>query len=120
MKSGGLLLAAALIAGGCALAPVYPLYTSVEIAGSFGYAEQRFSDARYTVTYTAPVQRTYAYGGERPDQGADRFKGWTAYEREREEARMRVISASMDRALGHGKLRRNPPVQEHQYCPFDW
>ena len=56
----------------------------------------------------------------RPDQGADRFKGWTAYEREREEARMRVIADSMDRALGRGKGARNPPIQEYQYCPFDW
>ncbi len=55
-----------------------------------------------------------------PDQdAADRFKGWTAYEREREEARMRVISDSMDRALGRGKGARNPPIQE-THCPFDW
>jgi len=57
---------------GCAPVPVYPLYTSVQVAGSFGYAEQRIADARYTVTYTAPVQRTYAYGGARRDQDADR------------------------------------------------
>lgn len=57
---------------GCVAAPVYPLYTSVQVAGSFGYEEQRISDARYTVTYTAPVQRTYAYGGERREQDAGR------------------------------------------------
>ncbi len=53
------------------------------------------------------------------DQGADRFKGWTPYDREREEARMRVIADSMDRALGRGKGARNPPIQE-THCPFDW
>jgi hypothetical protein len=57
---------------GCAPAPVYPLYTPVQVAGSFGYAEQRISAARYTVTYTAPVHRTDAFGGERRDQDADR------------------------------------------------
>ncbi len=57
---------------GCAPAPVYPLYTPLEVAGSFGYAEQRISDIRYTVTYTAPVRTTHAYGGERRDQDADR------------------------------------------------
>ncbi len=57
---------------GCTPAPVYPLYTSLQVAGSFGYAEQRISDTRYTVTYTAPVQTTFAYGGERRDEDADR------------------------------------------------
>ncbi len=72
---------------------------------------------------TAPWRRKQkpeappAPADQRPD---DRFNGWTAYEREREEARMRVISASMDRALGRGRGARNPPVQEYQYCPFDW
>lgn len=49
----------------------------------------------------------------------DYFKGWPAYEREREEARFRVIAESMERAMGRGKGSRNPPVQE-TYCPFDW
>ncbi len=54
------------------------------------------------------------------DQGADDyFKGWTAYEREREVARMRVISDSMDRAMGRGMGARNPPVQVTM-SPFDW
>ncbi len=57
---------------GCAPVPVFPLYTSVQVAGSFGYAEQRISDTRYRVTYTAPVRTTYAYGGERRDQDTDR------------------------------------------------
>ncbi len=72
MKSLGVLLLVFPLLAGCAPAPVYPLYTSVQVAGSFGYAEQRISDARYTVTYTAPVQRTDAYGGERREQDTDR------------------------------------------------
>jgi len=35
-------------------------------------------------------------------------------------SRQRLIADSMERALGRGNLRRNPPVQEHDYCPFDW
>ncbi len=72
MKSLGVLLLVFPLLAGCAPAPVYPLYTSIEVAGSFGYAEKRISDAWYTVTYTVPVQMTYAYGGERREQDADR------------------------------------------------
>ncbi len=54
------------------------------------------------------------------DQPADDyFAGMTPYEREREEARFRVIADSMERALGRGKGSRNPPVQETN-SPFDW
>ena len=34
-----------------------------------------------------------------------------AYEKEREEAHMRVIEESMGRALGRGKFKANPPTQ---------
>ena len=54
------------------------------------------------------------------DQPADDyFEGMTPYEREREEARFRVIADSMERALGRGRGSRNPPVQE-TYSPFEW
>ncbi len=66
-----------------------------------------------------PEPETEARAAPR-DQGADdRFKGWTKYEREREEARMRVITESAERAMGRGKGSRNPPLQE-TLCPFDW
>ena len=42
------------------------------------------------------------------------------YEREREEARMRVIEESMERAFGRGKLKMNPPKQDNDYSPFEW
>ncbi len=55
------------------------------------------------------------------DQRADDyFAGMTPYEREREEARFRVITDSMERALGRGKLRRNPPCQQNDYNQFRW
>ena len=64
MRSGGLLLAAALAMAGCAPEARYPLYTALEVAESFGYSEERLSETGYRVTYSAPVRRTYAYGGE--------------------------------------------------------
>ncbi len=67
-----------------------------------------------------PKPEAKAEPGATDDQPADDyFEGWTPYEREREEARFRVIADSMERALGHGKGSRNPPVQE-TYSPFDW
>ncbi len=54
------------------------------------------------------------------DQPADDyFAGMTPYEREREEARFRIIAASAERAMGRGRGSRNPPLQETR-CPFDW
>ncbi len=50
----------------------------------------------------------------------DYFAGMTPYEKEREEARFRVIADSMEQALGRGKGSRNPPVQECDYSPFRW
>lgn len=69
------MLAAALIAGGCTPAPVYPLYTPLQVAGSFGYWEQRISGTRYRVTYSAPVRTTSAYGGERRNRDAEHQVG---------------------------------------------
>lgn len=62
------LLAAALVVHGCAPAPVYPLYTSHQVAGTFGYREQQVSDSRYLVTYDAPVLATSSYRDERRDR----------------------------------------------------
>ena len=50
----------------------------------------------------------------------DYFAGMDAYDRSREEARLRAVADSMDRALGRGKLTRNPPVQENRYSPHRW
>ena len=40
------------------------------------------------------------------------------YEKAREEARMRVIHESMERALG--RRSSNLPVQNYEYCPHEW
>lgn len=71
MRSGGLLWAAALAIAGCAPEARYPLYTALEVAESFGYAEERLSETGYRVSYSAPVRRTYAYGGEERQQEAE-------------------------------------------------
>ncbi len=44
----------------------------------------------------------------------------TSYDLQREEARMQVIDESMERALGRGKLKMNPPKQMNDYDPHDW
>ncbi len=54
-------LVAALAFAACAPIERYPLYTSLEAAGSFGYEEQRLSERRFRVTYHAPIVATSAY-----------------------------------------------------------
>ncbi len=55
-------LAAAVLIGACAVEPSYPIYSPLEVAGGFGYAEQRLADRIYQVRYSAPIQWTRAYG----------------------------------------------------------
>lgn len=43
-----------------------------------------------------------------------------AHEQAAEEARMRVIDESMERALGRGRLKMNPPKQDNDYEPHQW
>ncbi len=56
------MLAAAMLIGACAIEPIYPLYSPLAVAGSFGYAEQRLADRRYLVSYSAPIRSTRASG----------------------------------------------------------
>ena len=57
---GGYLLAVAMVAG-CAPRPPYPLYSPQEIAGSYGFGEQRLNGDHYKVTYLAPTRTIYSY-----------------------------------------------------------
>ena len=41
-----------------------------------------------------------------------------AHEKAREEARMRVVYESMQRALG--RRSANPPRQQNDFCPQEW
>ncbi len=70
MRSAGLVLAGALAVAGCAPEARYPLYSPLELAESFGYAEQQLSETGYRVSYSAPIRRTYAYGREKRQQQA--------------------------------------------------
>ena len=71
MRSAGLVLAGALAVAGCAPEARYPLYSPLELAESFGYAEQQLSETGYRVNYSAPIRRTYAYGREKRQQQAE-------------------------------------------------
>lgn len=65
------LVAAALVFAACAPLERLPLYTPLEVAGSFGYEEQRLSERRFRVTYHAPIVATYAYSsGQRRQEVA--------------------------------------------------
>ncbi len=55
------ILAALALVTACESGPVYPLYTPLEVAGSFGYAEQQLADTVYQVSYSAPIQWTRSY-----------------------------------------------------------
>ncbi len=57
---GGYLLAVAMVAG-CAAGAPYPLYSPQEIAGSYGFGEQRLNRDHYKVTYLAPARTIYSY-----------------------------------------------------------
>ncbi len=56
------MFAAAVLIGACAIEPLYPLYSPLAVAGSFGYAEQRLADRIYQVSYSAPIRWTRARG----------------------------------------------------------
>ena len=66
---GGYLLALAMVAG-CAPRPPYPLYSPQEIAGSYGYGEQRLSGDHYKVSYLAPSRTIYSYDDHGRKQAA--------------------------------------------------
>ena len=55
------ILAAVALVTACESGPVYPLYTPLEVAGSFGYAEQQLADTVYQVSYSTPIQWTRSY-----------------------------------------------------------
>jgi hypothetical protein len=57
---GGYLFAVMMVAG-CAAELSYPLYSPQEMAGSYGYGEQRLSRDHYKVTYLAPARTIYSY-----------------------------------------------------------
>ncbi len=62
-------VAAALALAACAPVERYPLYTPLEVAGTFGYDEQRLSERRFRITYHAPIVATYAYSrGQRQQE----------------------------------------------------
>lgn len=64
--AGGLLLLAA-----CASGPSHPLYSPLAVAGSYGYTEQRLSDASYRVTYVAPRRTAFnPYAASEPRRTA--------------------------------------------------
>ncbi|HEY4133701.1 MAG TPA: hypothetical protein VGO34_00670 [Alphaproteobacteria bacterium] len=53
----GLLAAVGLLLAACGTSgPVYPLYSSAAVTGSFGYSEQKLSPNSFKVTYVAPVR----------------------------------------------------------------
>ena len=67
----GYLLAAAMVAG-CAAELSYPLYSPQEIAGSYGFGEQRLNRDHYKVTYLAPARTIYSYDDDGRKQAAAR------------------------------------------------
>lgn len=66
---GGVLLALAMVAG-CAPRPSYPLYSPQEIAGSYGFEEQRLNRDHYKVSYLAPARTIYSYDDHGRKQAA--------------------------------------------------
>jgi hypothetical protein len=61
----GMLLALALLLGGCAAGTPLPLLSPLAAGGDFGYAETYRGEDRYTVTYVTPPRRTLSYGAPR-------------------------------------------------------
>ena len=50
----GLVAAAGLLLAACASGPSYPLYSPQAVTGTFGYSEQKISDAAFKITYVTP------------------------------------------------------------------
>lgn len=50
----------------------------------------------------------------------DYYASMTPYEKEREKARLRTVSDSMDKRLGRGRLVKDPPVQQNRFDPHKW
>lgn len=65
------LVAAALALAVCAPVERLPLYTPLELAGDFGYDEERLSERRFKVIYHAPIVATYAYSSGQRQQEVD-------------------------------------------------
>src|SRR5690606_16759014 len=95
----GLALAALIGLAGCAAErPRYPLYSAVQVTGSFRYFEEHLGGDRYRVGYRAPIRRAYSL---------------TRAEREREA--QRLINLSYDLAL----LRAAELAQAQGAAGFD-
>jgi hypothetical protein len=58
-----LLLVLALVLGGCATGPAYPLLSPIAAAGSFGYSEAAQAGDRVSVSYLTPPRLTTSYPG---------------------------------------------------------
>lgn len=111
----GLALAAVVLAG-CTAIPSYPLYTALSVAGTFGYSEQPISQTRFKVTYTAPVRRTYIYGGIQHKRDMEYLKG-LAYDM--------ALRRSAEVTLANGYkffkvLQRNNDVQTEISHDYYW
>ena len=72
-----LLLAPVLLGGfglaACATGPTYPLYSSAQTTGSFGYYEESLGDHRMRVGYRAPIARAYSMSRAERRREAERL-----------------------------------------------